>query len=56
MIVILTDTPQQYRPRSNCERMGQWAAKFYGLGHHKHARLPSRSAGHQTPNRTPSER
>ena len=56
MIVICTDTPQQYRPRSNNERMGQWAAKFYGLGHHKHARLPSRSAGHQPPKTSPPGR
>ncbi|WP_161487754.1 MULTISPECIES: hypothetical protein [unclassified Rhodanobacter] len=30
-----TRTVESIRPRSNDERRAQWAAKFFGAGHHR---------------------
>lgn len=35
MIILRTHRWEQLRPLSAGERRGIWAAKYYGLGHHK---------------------
>lgn len=39
MIILRTHRWEQLRPLTAGERRGIWAAKYYGLGHHKRARI-----------------
>ena len=35
MIILHTDRWEQFRKLTNGERRGVWAAKYYGLNHHR---------------------